>query len=413
MQGFARAFAAALVLVAGTAWPGLAPADDATGKGTVRIGLLDPASGPFAGEGSDVEAGFRYYLATHGDKLGGFVVELRTGDEGTTPDAALATAHQLVEQDNADAIVGVLNSTDAYTLAPYIDEQKKLLVITGAGADGLTQTQVPKTIFRVSHTSSQDVMPLGDYVCRRMHLKTAAIVGTDYSYGIESAGGFARGYTDSGCRVVQELYASVGADWAPVVAKIDKRAQVVFAGVGAVDSVAFVSAYRTAGPRIPLTGDPTLTDERWLVQERDRALGITTASHYSAMLKTPINVAFRLGYESLTGHQVSLFVENGYVAAQMLAAALEKQATGPVKLDALLPALRAVQIAGPRGSVHFDRFQQVVNAVYIRQVRQVGGRFRNEVIETYPEVSQFGQYDPQRYLALPPYAKLKGTWARS
>jgi branched-chain amino acid transport system substrate-binding protein len=413
MQRFARAFAAALVLVAGTAWPVLAPADDATGKGSVRIGLLDPASGPYAGEGSDVEAGFRYYLATHGDKLGGFVAELRTGDEGTTPDAALATAHQLVEQDNADAIVGVLNSTDAYALAPYIDEQKKLLVITGAGADGLTQTQVPKTIFRVSHTSSQDVMPLGTYVCRRMHLKTAAIVATDYSYGIETAGGFARGYTDAGCRVLQESYAPVGSDWAPVVAKIDKRAQVVFAGLGVVDSVAFVSAYRAAGSKIPLAGDPTLTDELSLVQERDRAEGITTGSHYSPVLNTPINVAFRLGYESLTGHQVSLFVENGYVAAQMLAAALEKLAPGTVKLDTLLPALRAVQVVAPRGAVHFDRFQQVVNAVYIRQVRQVGGRFRNEVIETIPEVSQFGQYEPQRYLALPPYAKLKGTWARS
>ena len=48
----------------------------------------------------------------------------------------------------------------------------------------------------------------------------------------------------------------------------------------------------------------------------------------------------------------------------------------------------------------------------LRRVRQLGGRFRNDVIETYPNVSQFWQYDPQRYLALPPYSKMKGAWAR-
>jgi branched-chain amino acid transport system substrate-binding protein len=412
MNHTARAFVAALVLVAASGRPALAPADVATGKGSVRIGLLAPASGPLAGDGGDVEAGLRYYLATHGDKLGGFSIEIRTGDEGATPEAAIATTHQLVEQDAVDVIVGVLNSSNAYALAPYIDAQKKLLLIAGAGADELTQTQAQKTIFRVAHTSSQDVMPLGEYVCHRMHLRTAALVAADYAYGVEAAGGFARGYTDSGCRVLQEQYGPRGSDWTSAVDKIDKRAQVVFAAVGAGDSVAFVSAYRAGGPKIELTGDGDLTDERSLPQERERALGITTGCHYSAVVNNRDNVAFRLGYESLTGHTVSLFVENGYVAAQTLAAALDKQPPGAVKIDALLAALRGVQLNAPRGPVHFDKFQQIVNPVYIRRVRQVGGRFRNEVIDTYPDVSQFWQYDPQRYLALPPYSKLKGTWAR-
>jgi hypothetical protein len=35
------------------------------------------------------------------------------------------------------------------------------------------------------------------------------------------------------------------------------------------------------------------------------------------------------------------------------------------------------------------------------------------VIETYPKVSQFWRYDPQKYLQLPAYAKLKGTWVKT
>jgi branched-chain amino acid transport system substrate-binding protein len=412
MHRFAGTFVAALVLVVALV-PSQAFADTATGKGVIRIGLLDPTGGAPAVEGAEVDAGFRFFLATHGDRLGGFSVDLKTGDEGATPDAALASAHVLVEQDAVDAIVGVLNSNDAYALAPYIDAQKKLLVITGAGADSLTQSEARKTIFRVADTSSQDVMPLSEYVCHRMRLKTATIVATDYPYGIEAAGGFARAYTDSRCRILQELYAPVGTtDWGSVLAKIDKRSQVVFAALGGIDSVSLVAAYRAGEMKIPLAGDGVLTDETWLPDERERALGITTSSHYAATLNNKENVAFRLGYESLSGHRVTQFVENGYVAAAVLSAALDKLPAGPIKDDDVPGALRGIQVDAPRGPVHFDKYQQLVNNVYIRRVRQLGGRFRNEVIETFPNVSQFWQYDAQHFLALPPYSKLKGAWAR-
>jgi branched-chain amino acid transport system substrate-binding protein len=391
------------------------PVDDASAasKGTIRIGLLDPSTGPLATEGGEVDAGFRYYLATHGDQLGGFGIELRTGDEGSSVEEALAVAHQLIEQDAVDAIVGVVSSADAYGIASYIDETKKLLVITGAGADELTQGAAQKTIFRVAHTSSQDVMPLGDYLCHRMRLRTAAIVAADQPYDIEASGGFARAYTDAGCRVLQEVYEPSGTtDWSQVAGKIDKRVQVVFTSVTIADAVGFLNAFRTAGPHAALASDGTLTDERVLLQERERAIDVMSGLHYAATLTTSTNVAFRSGYEQLTNRPVSQYVENGYVAAKMLDAALDKLGAGPVKIDALLVALRAVQLDAPRGPVRFDRYQQAVNNVYIRRVRQVGGKFRNDVIETFPAVSQFWQYTPERYLQLPTYAKLKGTWAR-
>jgi branched-chain amino acid transport system substrate-binding protein len=414
MMRFARCLTAALVLLAW--WLGPAGAANAATKGTVRVGLLDPASGAEAPDGSDVAAGFRYYLATHGDELGGFAVALSTEDEGSSTEAAVAAAHRMVEQDNVDAVVGVLSSADAYAMAPYIDEQKKLLIIAGAGADELTQNAAQKTIFRVAHTSSQDVMPLGDYVCHRLHLRSAVIVGADTPYGIEASGGFARAYTDSGCRVLQEIYQPTGtSDWSQVVGKIDKRAQVVFAGFGAVasdDAVAFLDAYRAAGAHAALATEATLVQERLLQQERERAFGIISGLHYAATLTNKVNVTFRLGYEALSNRPVSEFVENGYVAAQMLSVALDKLPAGPIKGDALLAALRLAQCEAPRGPVHFDRYQQVENNVYIRRVDQVGGRFRNDVIETFPAISQFWQYDPAQYLALPDYAKLKGAWAR-
>jgi branched-chain amino acid transport system substrate-binding protein len=155
-----------------------------------------------------------------------------------------------------------------------------------------------------------------------------------------------------------------------------------------------------------------LTDESVLSAERDFALGAITSLHYAATLPSPQNTAFRLGYESLGGQSVSQLAENGYVAAQALGAALARLPSGPVRGDALAVEMRGVTLQAPRGLVRFDSYGQVVDAVYVRRVRQVGGRFRNDVIETYPSVSQFWRYDPARYLQLPSYEKLKGTWAR-
>ena len=382
-------------------------------KGVVRIGLLDPASGIYASSGQQVDAGFRYYLATHGNALGGFHVELRTGDEGSTPETALASAHQLVEEDMVDAIVGLVNSNDALGVADYLDGAKKPLVITAAGADELTQTVARKTFSRVAHTSSQDVMPLGDYACRTLGKRTAAIVAVDGPYGWQSAGGFARTYTNAGCRVLQETYAPIEeGDWNALVAKIDRRAQVVFVSISSIAAQQFLEAFRTNGPKIDIVGSGLVTDESILGDERNAALGVITALHYAATLPRPENTKFRFGYESLSGHPVSQLVENGYVAAAMMSAALERMPGGAIRGEQLAAQLRGVTLEAPRGFLRFDSFGQVVDDVYIRRVRQVGGRYRNDVIATYQNVSQFWRFDPARYLQMPSYEKLKGTWAR-
>ena len=388
-------------------------ADAETSKGTVRIGLLDPISGAYAPEGQEVDAGFRYYLATHDNALGGFRVELRTADEGETPDSALGSAHQLIEQDAVDAIVGLLRSNDALAVASYLDEQKKPIVITSAGAENLTEVGARKSFARVADTPSQDTMPLGDYVCRRLGKRTAAIVAQDAPFGWESAGGFARTFTEAGCRIVQETYfAEDTTDWNALATKIDRRAQIVFASTGSSAAPQFLAAFRANGPKATLVGSGLLTDERVLGAERENALGAITALHYSATLANAQNTAFRLGYESVSGHTVSQLVENGFVAAAALSTALGHLPAGSIKGETLAAELRGVAVIAPRGPLRFDVFGQVVDAVYVRRVDQVGGRFRNDVIATYPNVSQFWRYDPVRYLQFPPYEKLKGSWTR-
>lgn len=157
-------------------------------------------------------------------------------------------------------------------------------------------------------------------------------------------------------------------------------------------------------------GDGALTDENLLPAERDSALGVITGLHYAPNLSGAANTDFRVGYEALNRLPVTQYAENGYDAAAMLDLALGRLAPGAVRADTLVALLRAVSFRAPRGPLHFDSLGQVNNNVYIRKVTDVDGRMRNSVIATYPSVGQFWKWKRARYLKLPTYGKLKGSW---
>ncbi len=373
-----------------------------------------PWTGALKRVGGDADGGFRYYLATHGDRLGGFRVEVRAGDEGDSVASALQSARQLIEEDKVDVIAGLATTVDAYGVADYFAARKTPLIVAVAGADGLTQDH-RTMLMRVAHTSSQDMMPLGDYVCRRLGKRTAAMLAVDNEYGAEAAGGFARAYIGAGCRIVAESYFPTDAtNFAAIVGKLDRAAQVVFAATGdVVAATPLVAAYRAAFPRRQLVGDGALTDESLLPSEGAGALGIITGSHYAPGLGGAANADFRFGYQALNGLPVTPYVENGYDAAATLDLALANVSGGAVRADTLMAALHAVSFRAPRGPVHFDSLGQVNNNVYIRKVSGLDGRLQNSVIATYPSVGQFWRWKRARYLKLPSYGKLKGTWVKA
>jgi branched-chain amino acid transport system substrate-binding protein len=306
-----------------------------------------------------------------------------------------------------------VNSSVAYGMRGYLTSRHEPLIVTTAGADDLTQADASANVFRVADTNSQSTMPLGDFACRRLHLRTVALVAVDYPLGWEGAGGFARTFTQAGCRIVEEVYvpAQTG-DWRPFLRNLGHGAAAVFAAIDGPDAVRFLSAYREAGPKLPLLAWGGLTDERILGTEGRLAAGVVTGFHYAATLPGPLNTRFRRGYEALTGHPASQLVENGFVAAAVLDEALSRIPAGGLSSGALADALRVVRLDAPRGPVSFDAFRQAVDDLYVRRVRIVGGKARNDVIAAYPAVSQFWHYPPARYLTWPKYAKLKGTWVR-
>ena len=81
--------------------------------------------------------------------------------------------------------------------------------------------------------------------------------------------------------------------------------------------------------------------------------------------------------------------------------------------EAFLAALRRVELDAPRGKVRLDLFQNVIHTVHILKVEKKGGKLQNTPIAApYPNVSQFWKWPPDAYLAMTPYAEMRGKWAK-
>ncbi|MDP4502303.1 ABC transporter substrate-binding protein [Nonomuraea turcica] len=382
------------------------------GKGTLTVGLLNPLTGPFAALGTDVNAGFELYLKSKGGVLSGYGIKVVKEDEGTDPAQGTTKARQLVEQSKAQMVVGLVNSAIAYAVAPYLEQADVPLLITVAGADGLTRKKGGNT-FRVSYTSSQDVMPLGEHTCKTLGHKKAAILGLDYSFGWEAAGGFARAYEDAGCAVVQEIYAPLATqDWGPYVNQIKKdEADVVYVVAPGSDGIRLLKAYRDFGVQLPMVAHGSTVDETTLPTEAGTAEGVISSLHYTPQIKSPANDALVAAFTQERKKSANQYADDGWTAGMVLEQALA-QIDGAPTPESLRAALTKVKVESPRGPVSFDAYGQAVYNVYIRKVEQRDGAWANTIVSTIPEVGQFFTYGEEKYLAFPGYDKLKGTWAK-
>ena len=106
------------------------------------------------------------------------------------------------------------------------------------------------------------------------------------------------------------------------------------------------------------------------------------------------------------GRTPSYYAEAMYTAALWLDRALAKSGKPKDPLT-LIAAVKQVDLTdAPRGALKLDNYNNPIETVYIRKVvRAKGGGLTNEVIDTIPNVSQFWNTDPKKYLASPPYTR--------
>lgn len=373
----------------------------------LKIGLLIPTSGNFAAPGGYMKEGLELYLKEHHDMLGGRPVQIVQADDQGNPAVGLNETRRLVEQEHVDLIFGPLSSAVAAAVLGYVDQHHVVEISPIDANDDLTQRAPSDYVVRTGWSASQPTHVLADYAYKTLHYKTAATIAYDFNFGWQSIGGFVDVFQHDGGKVVKQVWTPiVTPDFSPYLSAIPRDVDVVMCSFSGQAAVNFIHQYRAFGLKMPLICQGNTTDESTLDAEGPAAVGIVTALQYTPTLDTPANKAFVAAYRAAYGHVPSYYGEGTYVGAALLDRALTATHGEIGDPAAFVREAHRVAIpASPRGPISFDTYGNPVQNVYIRRVEQRDGQLENDVLQTYPHVSQFWTFEPKDYLAHPVYSR--------
>ena len=153
----------------------------------------------------------------------------------------------------------------------------------------------------------------------------------------------------------------------------------------------------------------TIVYEPNLPQLGDGTLGMYSSLFYSPLIKSPENERF-----------VAEFRRGWAVAGQRRAERLCRCARHrrcdqgdqwryEDKLK-FIAALKAVKFPSPKGDISLDKYGQVIQSMYIREVEKVDGQLGNAPIASYPNIDQFWPFTEAEFAAYKySYKELKGS----
>lgn len=190
-----RGFMKASVLTAGAAalGPGiLKPTGVWAGtpkiKGPIKVGYQAIMSGALAGYGEFHKMGAVMAMEeiNAAGGIGGAKLEIKFRDSTLKKPQAIKNARYFVDSWGADFLAGVDSSGQALALAPVMAELDRILMVTHAATEKLTEQQVYKNgikqIFRICTPTYQDGNAAA-FVAKDLPAKTWATISPKYEYG--------------------------------------------------------------------------------------------------------------------------------------------------------------------------------------------------------------------------------------
>src|SRR5215831_2772287 len=375
-------------------------------KTPIKIGVLAPLSGPLAALARDIVDGARLYVDEVNGEMVGRKVELIVEDYEFKAAVALTKTKKLVERDTVHIVTGVILSAAAIAMKDYIHAQQVPFIVSGAAvAEPLMMEKPSPYVFRTTFAASQVPTPLAKFTYEKLKARTATVIAGDTVGTIELVMGFARAFEEAGGKVVQELYPPIGTtDFGPYIGKIRRDVSVVATLVAGADGIRFIKQYEEFGlkGKIPVVDTaPGITDIAVLAAAGTAAVGMHASQAYIHTIKTPTNQKFVRAFRAKTGRDPGGPGGFTYSALAAVNQALQAVQGNIEAKSKFLEALRRMDLEAPRGRIHFDKYQHVIQDVIITRIDKVGDQVVPVVVETYKSVDEFQGMSPEEYLKKP------------
>ena len=218
-----------VTLVVAAAWSGVFAQQEA-----IKIGVIQPLSGPVAASGNYVRMGAeiaRDWINQRGGVLGR-QVQLLIEDNKSDPKEAATAAEKLIVKDKVPVIMGAWGSSMTLAAMPKLEEYGVPMIVETSSAASITKRGNP-WIFRISPPSEMEALGLEKYL-KDLAVKKADFlaVNTDWGRGAVAAFG----------DLLKKSGAQVGATEFMEQAATDMNAQITKVKAGDADTLFLTTA---------------------------------------------------------------------------------------------------------------------------------------------------------------------------
>src|SRR5206468_619059 len=326
--------------------------------GAIRVGLMTVKTGPLASGGIDMERALVQYLKERDTTLAGRKVDLFGGDSGGVPAQARTKIQELVERDRIQVMIRPLDTASALAADDCI-RQQRLLTLSVAAAEDMTQRKPNPWFTRGTSTSSQCAMPLADYCYKTLKMRRMAVIADDIAYGHEMCAGFMRVFEELGGKVVQRMFPPLTVpDYGTYLAQLKTNIDGLFLGFAGSNGFRYLRQFNEYGLRgkvVPV-GGMTALDEAVLRNMGDEALGIVTSCWYSAEIENAINKRFVANFRVDWKYDPGFYAAATYTEAAVLDATLAAIKGNIENKQLFMETVRGLKVDTCRGPVQFDKY---------------------------------------------------------
>jgi branched-chain amino acid transport system substrate-binding protein len=345
----------------------------------IKIGVVTPLSGTYAGIGQQVKWGLE--LATKEVNAAGGImgrqVELTFEDEEANPSVAVQKADKLFQVGKVDFLTGTVNSGSTLAVGQVAERAGKLIATTVSFADSITGDKCSPNVYRVNARAGQQSAALAVWLSKERPKAQVFYLGPDYEMGRSTVAAFKSSAEKVGASSTGEIFAPLDSkDYTQYFGQLRAaKPQVLYTSVAGNDTVRLFTQLQEFGLLNNLTvvgASGTVTAQN-IGAIGKAAEGFVTGVGYSAEIDTPENKKFVTAFRAANKADPDLYGADSYGMIYAYKAAVEKaKSTDTDKVRAAFADLKWSTPQGEKTLRAGDH--QAVQTMYV--VRVTGGKFK-------------------------------------
>jgi branched-chain amino acid transport system substrate-binding protein len=332
------------------------------------------------------------------------LVGVGCGDDSS--DTAIKEVRRLMEQLDADVMIGPLSGDESIAVANYAKQHPDKTFVDGsAGAQDTTLKVQAPNFYRFNGDGAQWNAGLGDIAYNKLGWKKAAVVADDYSFAWTSAAGFIAEFCAAGGQITKRVFPPLNTtDYSSYAQQMPTDVDGTFVAVGGAGLIPFLKAYEQA--KGPIDAKKFMGNLFWGTPGQFEQLGPRVAGAYiggagtAGDLDTPAAQDYA---SNIIGHWFKKFPPGGDAASQApstftygyyintwglikgLEAVKGDISGGQKKLQ---EALGKVELPAPYGNIKLDDNRQAIFTVYDQQLFMKDGKLAVKTVTSIPDVDQ-------------------------